>query len=94
VAAGRIDDGVATLQTWVLSCRAFARRIEHVVLEALKDRLGVDRLAVDYAPTEKNAPLRAFLQQIGADPPAGSGVVAIPELPPTHLHERVFREPR
>jgi predicted enzyme involved in methoxymalonyl-ACP biosynthesis len=94
VASGRIEDDVAILQTWVLSCRAFARYIEHVVLEALRDKLGVRRLDIDYVRTEKNKPLQTFLQEIGAVLPHEAGAVTVPDFPPTPLHERIFREPR
>ncbi len=92
VAAGRVEGRVATIQTWVLSCRAFARRIEYVILEVIGSYLGVDSLVIDYMATEKNEPLRAFLRGLGGDLPEPSGFVTINTPAPSGLHERVFRD--
>jgi FkbH-like protein len=50
-----------SIDTWVLSCRAFSRRIEHQCVAYLFDRFGVDELAFSYAATERNRPLTEFL---------------------------------
>ena len=49
------------LRTWVMSCRAFSRRIEHRCLEFLFDHLGVDQVHLKFRATERNGPLREFL---------------------------------
>jgi FkbH-like protein len=56
------------IDTWVLSCRAFSRRIEHHCLAFLFDRFGVDEIAFSYAETERNGPLTAFLEAITGGP--------------------------
>ena len=61
VAAGLAAGGEARVETWVMSCRAFSRRIEHHLLDRLFSRLAVSRIAVEYRPTERNGPLRDFL---------------------------------
>jgi len=49
------------IPAWVMSCRAFARRIEHQCLRVLFDRFDVDAIQFDFAPTAKNGPLQEFL---------------------------------
>lgn len=44
-----------------MSCRAFSRRIEHQVLQACFERLGCDRILLDYQPTDRNAPIGELL---------------------------------
>jgi FkbH-like protein len=54
---------------WVMSCRAFSRRIEHRCLEELFAKFDVDEIELDYLPTDRNSPLSQFLTEIlGADP--------------------------
>ncbi|MGC4119243.1 MAG: HAD-IIIC family phosphatase [Myxococcales bacterium] len=57
------------IDCWVMSCRAFSRRIEFHTLAALFERLDADVLELDFIPTERNGPLREFLAAVlGADP--------------------------
>ncbi len=72
VLAGCWRDGLPWIDVWVLSCRAFSRRIEHHVLQACFDRLGCDRILLDYQPTDRNAPvgeLLAGLVELGPTQP-------------------------
>ncbi|HEY1792331.1 MAG TPA: HAD-IIIC family phosphatase [Opitutaceae bacterium] len=73
VVAGRKEGARARVLTWVMSCRAFSRRIEHQTLRILFDSLGVAAVDLDYAATERNGPFHGFLRSIGA-PDAGSPV--------------------
>ena len=57
------------LDTWVMSCRAFSRRIEHKCLEHIFDKLGVSKITFGFQPTERNAPLQEFLKEILGDEP-------------------------
>ena len=60
------------IDSWVLSCRAFSRRIEHAVLESLFLRYGVDRLVFDFEATNRNGPLTTTLTElIGTEPVSG-----------------------
>lgn len=52
------------VQTWVMSCRAFSRRIEHQCLRYLFEEVGADRVSFDYKPTPRNGPMREFLQSL------------------------------
>ncbi|MGO9973784.1 MAG: HAD-IIIC family phosphatase [Solirubrobacteraceae bacterium] len=49
------------IRTWVMSCRALSRRIEHHCLRFVFDAFAVDRVTIDYQPTDRNAPFREFL---------------------------------
>jgi FkbH-like protein len=68
------DDILVT--SWVMSCRAFSRRIEHHLLESLFQKFGVAGLQFDFRPTERNQPLQDFLREAGAQFPE-QGLVRI-----------------
>jgi amino acid adenylation domain-containing protein/FkbH-like protein len=58
----------ATLDTFLLSCRALGRGVEHRMLAALAERLqeqGITWVVLPYRPTPKNQPVRDFLERIG-----------------------------
>jgi len=64
VLMGTIDAGNVELRTWVMSCRAFSRRIEHQCLRYLFDELGAERVSFEYSPTDRNGPMRDFLTSV------------------------------
>jgi len=73
VAAGSQIGGKVTISHWVMSCRAFSRRIEHHTLDCLFRRSNADEVEFAFRATEKNQPLRAFFDAIGICPgPDGS----------------------
>jgi FkbH-like protein len=61
VLAGRVAASVLTLDAWVMSCRAFSRRIEHRCLEELFTRFSLKEIVCDFVSTAKNGPIREFL---------------------------------
>jgi FkbH-like protein len=68
VLAGRFAGKKLWLDTWVMSCRAFSRRIEHGCFEELLAKFGVDEIEFDFVPTNRNEPLRIFLAEfLGAN---------------------------
>ena len=69
VLAGRIDGDCLNVDAWVMSCRAFARRIEHGTLKMLFDGTGVSEMRFDFAPTAKNGPTREFFTSLLGDEP-------------------------
>jgi FkbH-like protein len=72
VAAGRAEGETLSVDAWVMSCRAFSRRIEHQTLRVLFERFGAASIALDYAKTDRNGPLQEFLADLlGSSPPAG-----------------------
>ena len=86
VAAGACHGGGATIHSWVMSCRAFSRRIEYAMLRYLFERLDVDRISLDFEPTERNAPLREFLGSLEIPESA-------PEISRSDFHVRCPRVP-
>jgi len=50
------------IRSWVMSCRAFGRRIEHRSLEQLFNLFDVSEIEFDFQPTERNIPLQEFLK--------------------------------
>jgi len=62
------------VSTWVMSCRAFSRRIEHQCLKYLFEKLDADEIVFDYSPTPRNGPLQEFFVELleGAGTPAPS----------------------
>ena len=59
-----LDPRTLVVDTWVMSCRAFARRVEHRCLERLFSRFEVDEIVFDYASTERNGPIREMLEAL------------------------------
>ncbi|MGH9469396.1 MAG: HAD-IIIC family phosphatase, partial [Terriglobia bacterium] len=55
---------------WVMSCRAFSRRIEYWCLQELFRRFETCKITFDFQSTERNGPLREFLTQLLDDAPA------------------------
>ncbi len=49
------------LDTWVMSCRAFARRIEHQCIKALFERYDAAAIRFAFQPTAKNSPIGEML---------------------------------
>jgi FkbH-like protein len=70
---GLRESGKITVDGWVMSCRAFSRRIEHATLRYLFDRLAARELLFTFTPTDRNGPLQAFLASVlGRLPEAGT----------------------
>ena len=44
-----------------MSCRAMGRTLEYFAYRYVRDALGYD-LEIDFSPTAKNAPFKAFLE--------------------------------
>lgn len=67
VMVARREEGSQRLQIlhWVMSCRAFSRRIEHHALESLFRHSGAVEAEFNYRVTERNQPLQEFLAAIG-----------------------------
>ena len=57
----RRDGKTVRVESWVMSCRAFARRIEHQMLAQLFDSTGADFAILEFVETARNGPFRAFL---------------------------------
>jgi len=64
VLAGETSGDILRLHTWVMSCRAFSRRIEFQCLRYLFDEFAVREINLDFETTPKNGPLRVFLERV------------------------------
>jgi FkbH-like protein len=62
VMLGRVEGKRIILESWVMSCRAFSRRIEFHCLEYLFERFGVEEIVFQVMKTDRNGPLVEFLQ--------------------------------
>jgi FkbH-like protein len=73
VLTGRLEDDVLVVETWVMSCRAFARRIEYCCLDTLFAHFGLNALVFSFEATDRNTPLQDFLKEmLGEAPFAGA----------------------
>jgi len=62
-----IGRSVATkfvVENWVMSCRAFSRRIEFHLLQYLFEKFAADEIIFEVQDTSRNGPLIEFLQQL------------------------------
>jgi FkbH-like protein len=71
VLLGRIDGSVATINHWVMSCRAFSRRIEQKSLSWLFEEFRLQEICFDYQQTDRNKPVYDLLSSIDAAPLSG-----------------------
>ena len=71
VITGHREGSRLTIDTWVMSCRAFSRRIEYHCLEELLDSFGANEMELMFVPTERNGPLRDFLATLTGTLPEG-----------------------
>lgn len=65
IIAGSVDAGRLQISTWVMSCRAFSRRIEHAVLSNLIETFRSTIVAFEYVKTARNLPACRFIEGIG-----------------------------
>lgn len=76
VAAGLKQDDGLYLKSWVMSCRAFSRRIEYSTLRALFERSGAGAIRLDWQATARNNPVRQMLDAL-CGPVPDSGPLAL-----------------
>lgn len=69
VLAGRVEGFSLFVDIWVMSCRAFARRIEHQCLSALFSSLEINHISFDYVETTRNGPLARFIAEVSGQVP-------------------------
>ena len=80
---------------WVMSCRAFSRRIEHQCLRQLFGRFDAQEICFDYQPTARNSPLQVFFTTLRGQAPAHDlrlSREAFFEKSPPLFHEVSVRE--
>jgi FkbH-like protein len=66
VVAGKQAGRHLEVSTWVMSCRAFSRRIEYHTLQYLFQFRGVESISLRYQATERNEPMQRFLRLVSA----------------------------
>jgi FkbH-like protein len=66
VITGSLRPGSLNITSWVMSCRAFARRIEHQCMKLLFQWFDADELILNYESTPRNGPTAEFLNAITA----------------------------
>jgi FkbH-like protein len=69
VLAGTRSGDSVMIDHWVMSCRAFSRRIEHRCLAWVFDHFEVGEVAVRFVSTPRNGPLQEFLATFLGIPP-------------------------
>ena len=63
VIAGRVQDDGFRVESWVMSCRAFSRRIEHQCLKLMLQQW--ETITLCFESTERNGPFRNFMSELG-----------------------------
>jgi FkbH-like protein len=69
VLTGHVEESRVNVDTWVMSCRAFARRIEHQCLKAVFEKLGNNEIVFDYVKTARNGPVTSFFTELLKETP-------------------------
>jgi FkbH-like protein len=87
VLAGRHVGGHFELTSWVLSCRAFSRKIEHHMLDYLFNHLHVAAVRLAFRPTDRNQPLQQHLDSLGLDGDANAEMLLGREQFQNHLED-------
>jgi FkbH-like protein len=70
VLAGCRNGRKMIVDTWVMSCRAFSRHIEYKCIAELFARFDLDEIEFKYQRTDRNEPLRGFLNEILGESPS------------------------
>jgi FkbH-like protein len=69
VLLGRVNEKKLHVAAWVMSCRAFSRRIEHHTLKRILDKFDADEAVFDFQATERNGPTQDFFLELAGQPP-------------------------
>lgn len=68
VITGRRNGTAVSVESWVMSCRAFSRRIEYQCLRFLFDTFKSSQITFNYHQTPRNGPVRSFFAAVLQDP--------------------------
>ena len=71
VIAGRQNGSAVSIDHWVMSCRAFSRRIEHGLMLHLFQKFNAQQADFDFIITQRNGPLREFFTGLLETAPTG-----------------------
>lgn len=75
VLMGTKQEQILHVRTWVMSCRAFSRRIEHACVSELFQNFGSERIYFDFKTTPKNGPTGDFLSKFSEDASNGHATI-------------------
>ena len=64
VILGKLQGKTLQVDSWVMSCRAFSRRIEHQSLKQLFEKFHVEEICFNYQATPRNGPLQEFFSEL------------------------------
>jgi len=70
VVMGKSSGPNVRVTQWVMSCRAFSRRIEHQCLKYLFEKFNARDIDFDFSPTPRNGPLQDFFRDLLGNAPA------------------------
>src|SRR5205823_5720006 len=70
VLRGRVENNTLVFESWVMSCRALARRVEHQTLAAVFARFGAKTARFAFAATPRNKYLQDFFAEFLEKEPA------------------------
>jgi FkbH-like protein len=65
---GKSEGSSLRVCSWVMSCRAFSRRIEHQCLRYLFEKMAAEEIVFDYQPTPRNRPIQSFFAELLGEP--------------------------
>jgi FkbH-like protein len=71
VLAGQASATAVTVNTWVMSCRAFGRRIEYQCLNAILARFSAQEIVFEFSTTPRNECLQEFSKSLLGEKPSG-----------------------
>ena len=89
VLSGRVEGNSLAVDHWVMSCRAFSRRIEHGCLLRVFHKFGIKQASFDFCKTPRNQPIETFLSELIGDASSASYSITREQLfnncPPVYL---------
>lgn len=95
VLVGEARETTFSVNAWVMSCRAFGRRIEYQLLKTLLHRFSAEEAVFEFVPTPRNKYLQEFLELFLSRKPDGrctiSRAVFLDKLPALY-HEVEIKE--
>lgn len=65
VVLGTKTNGIVKVSHWVMSCRAFSRRLEYHILNRLFRRADTEEIQFAFQATDRNEPLQKFFRDAG-----------------------------
>jgi FkbH-like protein len=92
VLEGRQEEETLFMDAWVMSCRAFSRRIEHRCLQTMFERYAAREIRFAFQPTPRNGPLQDFFTAIAGRPPGAPFTLERAQFEEKRpaLHQRVI----